>query len=130
VYISGTHIYNYIIPSFVLLGFGIVAIESFIFKIFEIQLVKIFNFLGIFLVFLFLTAQSYAIFINNEQEYPWENKNFLIWTLRKPDESYHLSLFGFPYYRDWEEFRNFEHTTPNFRRTLQRKKKISSILKF
>jgi len=132
VYISGTHIYNYIIPSFILLGFGIVAIESFIFKIFEIQLVKIFNFLGIFLVFLFLTAQSYAIFINNEQEYPWENKNFLIWTLRKPDESYHLSLFGFPYYRDWEGIRNFAKLHPELQAySTNEKKEISSYyLKF
>jgi hypothetical protein len=114
------------------LGFGIVAIESFIFKIFEIQLVKIFNFLGIFLVFLFLTAQSYAIFINNEQEYPWENKNFLIWTLRKPDESYHLSLFGFPYYRDWEGIRNFAKLHPELQAySTNEKKEISSYyLKF
>jgi len=112
VYISGTHIYNYILPSFILLGFGIVAIESFIFKIFEIQLVRTFNFLGISLLFLFLTIQSYAIFVDNYKEYPWENENFLIWTFRKPDESYHLSLFGFPYYRNWEGIRSFAKAHP------------------
>ena len=107
VYISGTHIYNYLIPTFILLGFGIVSIESAIFKVFEFQLVRIFNFLGVFTIFIFLIAQSYVIFIDHKKEYPWEKEKFLIWDFNKPDESYHLSLFGFPYYRDWEGIRNF-----------------------
>ncbi len=113
VYISGTHIYNYLIPVFILLGFGVVSIESAIFKVFEFQLVKIFNFLGVFTVFVFLLVQSYVIFVDHKKEYPWEKEKFLIWDFNKPDESYHLSLFGFPYYRDWEGIRNFAKSNPD-----------------
>ena len=113
VYISGTHIFNYLLPIFIILGFGIVSIESAIFKIFEFQLVKIFNFLGVFTVFVFLIAQSYVIFVDHRKEYPWEKEKFLIWDFNKPDESYHLSLFGFPYYRDWEGIRNFAKSHTN-----------------
>lgn len=113
VYISGTHIYNYFIPIFIVLGFGLVSLESVIFKIFELQLVKIFNFLGILCAFVFLIAQSYVIFVDHKKEYPWEKEKFLIWDFNKPDESYHLSLFGFPYYRDWEGIRNYAKSTPN-----------------
>ncbi len=112
VYIPGTHIYNYLLPAFILMGFGVVFIESAIFKVFEFPLVRLFNFLGIFLTVLFLTAQSYAVFVDHEREYPWENEKFLIWTFRKPDENFHLSLFGFPYYRNWDGIRNFVKSKP------------------
>jgi len=50
--------------------------------------------------------QSYAIFVDTTQEYPWENERFIFWTLNKPPSSvtdrYTLSMFGFPYFRDWE----------------------------
>lgn len=123
VYISGTHIYNYFIPTFILLGFGIVSIESAIFKVFEYQLVRIFNFLGIFTIFVFLIAQSFVIFVDNRKEYPWEKERFLIWDFTKPDENYHLSLFGFPYYRDWEGIRNFAKSHPELQAYSSNEKK-------
>ncbi len=112
VYISGTHIYNYLIPTAILMGFGLIAVESAVFKIFEYPLVRIFNFLFVYSIYLFLFVQSFAIFVDHTKEYPWENKKFLIWDLKKPDESYHLSLFGFPYYRNWEGIRNFAKSHP------------------
>lgn len=112
VYISGTHIYNYLIPTTILMGFGLVAVESAVFKIFEYPLVRIFNFLFVYSIYLFLFVQSFVIFVDHTKEYPWENKKLLIWDLNKPDESYHLSLFGFPYYRNWEGIRNFAKSHP------------------
>lgn len=106
-YLPGTHIYNYILPSFIILAFGFVALESFTFKIFEVDLVKMLNFLGSFLLFGFLATQSYAVFVDNNKEYPWEEEKFLIWTFPKPSVVYHLSMFGFPYFRDWEGIRDF-----------------------
>ena len=107
IYLPGTHIYNYLLPSFIILAFGFVAMESFVFKIFEWDLVKIFNLLGVFLLFGFLIAQSYAVYVDNTKEYPWEEEKFLIWTFPKPSVVFHLSMFGFPYFRDWEGIRDF-----------------------
>jgi 4-amino-4-deoxy-L-arabinose transferase-like glycosyltransferase len=112
IYIPGTHIYNYLFPAFIILAFGFVAMESFVFKIFEWDLVKIFNGLGVFLLFGFLTAQSYAIFVDHTKEYPWEQEKFLIWTFPNPSVVYHLSMFGFPYFRDWEGIRDFIKAHP------------------
>ena len=112
VYISGTHIYNYLIPTSILMGFGLVAVESAVFKIFEYPLVRIFNFLFVYSIYSFLFVQSYVILVDHTKEYPWESKKFLIWNLQRPDESYHLSLFGFPYYRNWEGVRSFAKSHP------------------
>ncbi|MFZ2663939.1 MAG: glycosyltransferase family 39 protein [Patescibacteria group bacterium] len=112
IYLPGTHIYNYILPSFIVLAFGFVAIESFVFKVFEANLVKILNFLGVFMLFGFLTAQTYAVFVDNRKEYPWEEEKFLIWTFPKPSVVFHLSMFGFPYFRDWEGIRDFVSAHP------------------
>ena len=112
VYVSGTHIYNYLVPVFIVLAYGIVTLESVVFKIFEFQLVKVINFIGLSILFLFLVAQSYVVFIDNRREYPWEEEDFLIWRFPKPNSIYHLSMFGFPYYRDWEGIREFTKQYP------------------
>ena len=112
VYISGTHIYNYLIPSFIVLAYGLVTLESIVFKVFEFQIVKMLNFFGVLVLFSFLSAQSYAVFVDNYREYPWEEENFLLWRFPKPNPSYHLSMFGFPYYRDWEGVRDFVNQHP------------------
>lgn len=112
VYISGTHIYNYLVPVFIVLAYGVVTLESVVFKIFEFQLVKVINFIGLSILFSFLIAQSYAVFVDNHREYPWEEEDFLIWRFPKPNSSFHLSMFGFPYYRDWEGIREFTKQYP------------------
>lgn len=123
IFLPGTHIYNYIFPSFVILAFGFVTLESIVFKVFELNLVKVFNFLGIFLLFGFLFAQSYAVYVDNTKEYPWEQEKFLIWTFPNPSVVYHLSMFGFPYFRDWEGIRDFvlAHPEINAYTTNERK---------
>lgn len=112
VYISGTHIYTYLIPTFIILGFGFVTLESAVFKIFELPLVRMFNFFGIVVLFSFLAVQSYFVFVDSYREYPWEDEDFLLWRFVKPNNNYHLSLFGFPYYRDWEGIQDFVLSHP------------------
>jgi len=112
VYISGTHIYTYLIPCFILLAIGFVALESAVFKIFELPLVRMFNIMGLFILFAFLAVQSYAVFVDSYKEYPWEDEDFLLWRFNEPDRKYHLSLFGFPYYRSWEEIGKFVKSHP------------------
>jgi len=107
IYIPGTHIYTYLIPMFIILAFGLVTLESLVFKIFEYPLVVGFNTIGIFVLFAFLSLQSYTVFVDSYKEYPWEQEQFMFWTLPMPTPIYHLSMFGFPYYRNWEGIGDF-----------------------
>ena len=114
IYIPGTHIYAYLIPVFLFMGFALFHADLIGSKVFTViaslspslrgvqrrsNLVIIF---GIWLLFAFLTLQSYYVFVDHKYEYPWENKKFLIWTLPKPTPIFHLSIFGFPYFRHWD----------------------------
>jgi hypothetical protein len=106
VYQPGTHMYTYLIPTFIFIGVGMYSLEQVIqgFKaaprLYSIYL------LVISVMFVFIYTQSYAIFVDHAQEYPWEDEKFLLWTLRRPPaeitENYTLSMFGFPYFRNWE----------------------------
>jgi len=102
VYIPGTHIYTYLIPAMIVMGYGILFIES-IFRT-KVNWLSLF---GIATVFTFIFLQQYAIFVDNKYEYPWESEKFLIWKFPQPTPLYHLSMFGFPYYRDWEGIQKF-----------------------
>jgi hypothetical protein len=127
VHVPGTHIFCYLIPSFIFLAYGLVTLESLIFKIFEYNLMRIFNIAGIGILSVFLFVQSYVIFVNSSAEYPWEQEKFLIWTFPQVNLLYHSSLFGFPYFRDWEGIRDFVAAFPevtaymsNERQTISR----------
>jgi hypothetical protein len=106
IYQPGTHIYTYLIPAFVFLGLGVFAIEQFLRRIRWIKHSQEVVLVALSVLFLFTFVQSYAIFVDNGQEYPWEDERFIFWTLNKPPvpitDRYTLSMFGFPYYRDWE----------------------------
>ncbi len=106
IYIPGTHIYVYLIPLFIFLALGIVLIEKFLMKFKKFIVPQAISYTYVFIVFLFIFAQSYSIFVNHSKEYPWESKKFLIWEFHQPTPIYHLSLFGFPYYRNWEGIRD------------------------
>ncbi len=112
--IPGTHIYTYLIPAFLFLGFALFHIEliaqkiTFRFRIpFLTQSSKMVIVATVWLLFAFLTLQSHYVFVDHKTEYPWENEKFLIWTLPKPTPIFHLSMFGFPYYRHWDEIADF-----------------------
>lgn len=112
VHIPGTHIYCYLIPCFVFLAYGLVTLESLTFKIFEYNLMKLVNTAGVVILSVFLLAQSYVIYVDNSKEYPWEHEKFLFWTFSQVNLLYHSSLFGFPYFRDWEGIREFVTSFP------------------
>ena len=106
IYQPGTHIYTYLIPAFVFLGLGLFAIEQLIKHIGWIKRSHEATLAIFSVLFLFLFVQSYAIFVDSNQEYPWEDERFIFWTLKQPSttitDEYTLSMFGFPYFRDWE----------------------------
>lgn len=130
VYNPGTHIYTYLIPGFILLGYGVYAIEHMLRQILGANLGRVVNLLGVFAVFTFIFAESFAIYVEHTVEYPWENERFFVWTFYKPSSElhrmYHLAVFGFPYYRNWEGIEEFTSENPvgsystNERRTIAR----------
>lgn len=130
VYNPGTHIYTYLIPGFILLGYGVFAIEYLLRQVLGANPGRAVNLLGVFAVFSFIFAESYAIYVDHAMEYPWENERFFAWTFYKPSSelhrTYHLAVFGFPYYRNWEAIEAFTSENPvgsystNERRTIAR----------
>lgn len=116
VYIPGTHIYTYLIPLFIIMGIGVKYCEEiWIWFLTKLKLLKFRYASAIFIavIFSFIFLQSYAIFVDHTKEYPWQQEKFLIWTFPEPTAIYHLSMFGFPYYREWEGISQFIKRHPN-----------------
>jgi hypothetical protein len=95
----GTHIYTYVLPFSILMAFGLELFQFLIANQFPVK-AKYINvaFLNFIYVFLFLI--SHLLFIDNNKEYPWEDKSFLFLEFKRQSRQ---SLFGFPYYRHWEK---------------------------
>lgn len=113
--IPGTHIYTYLVPMCVVLGWGLILGERVVTGLFKEKIALFINSIGIGVVFAFIFAQSYMVFVDNSTEYPWKNEKFLLWTFSKPSPVYHLSMFGFPYYRNWEGVRDFTSRFPDIK---------------
>ena len=105
--VPGTHIYTYLMPLSVLLAFGIAFIDEIVEKVLGQRIGVYANAAGLVVLFVFMAFLAHAVFVDHTQEYPWEPEHFLIWELPKPNVIFHLSLFGFPYYRHWEEIGDF-----------------------
>ena len=108
--IPGTHIYTYILPIIFIMS---VTLDIFYSLISKIKLGALILRSLVIIVFSFLAYQSYMIFVDNTKEYPWEDEQFIFWTLKSPDiNKYNLSLFGFPYYRNWQAISEFTKKFP------------------
>lgn len=110
--IPGTHIFTYLIPLTVFIGFGTGFIYNTARFIFGKLTGNIISIVGLTLVFTFLFLQANAIFVGHTVEYPWEDEKFILWNFTKPSPIFHLSMFGFPYFRHWEEIGQFVKDTP------------------
>ena len=113
--IPGTHIYTYLLPAFILIAIGISFLEDVWLKItVKIRVIKPTLIKNILLgaMFSFFVVQSYFVFVDNYKEYPWQEEKFLLWTMPTPNPTYHISLFGFPYFRDWESISEFVSGNP------------------
>jgi 4-amino-4-deoxy-L-arabinose transferase-like glycosyltransferase len=115
--VPGTHIYAYLLPLTIILAFGIVLIEDSIAAVaVKLKIVGLANGMKVFglaLAFAFISLQSYTIFVNHTSEYPWEAEKFLLFNLKKPNWYFDLSLYGFPYYRHWDEIGALVNSTDN-----------------
>jgi len=106
VHVPGTHIYTYLVPAFVFLALGADLIEKILSKFNRFFISSVVSGACLLAMYSFIFLQSYAIFVDNKEEYPWESESFFIWEFHKPTPVYHLSMFGFPYYRNWEGIRD------------------------
>jgi 4-amino-4-deoxy-L-arabinose transferase-like glycosyltransferase len=110
--VPGTHIYTYLIPLTIILSFGVILIQYIVIKILRERFGAVVFQTCVTYVFLFMFAQMYAIYVDNYREYPWESEKFLFWELHQPTPTYHLSLFGFPYNRNWDGVRKYIESFP------------------
>ena len=112
--IPGTHVYTYLISTFLVLGLGIDFIYKYFVKVLgKFAFAKFLFWLGTMIIFSFIFLQSNQIFVEHQTEYPWESEKFLAWELTQPTPAFHLSMFGFPYYRHWNEIGDFIEYSEN-----------------
>ena len=111
--IPGTHIFNYLIPASIVAGYGLYLIYIIVEKIIKGHFALLISSLGVAVFALFYFLQSHYIFVDNKFEYPWEPEKFLIWEFYPQSPTFHLSLFGFPYYRHWDEIGEFISEYPD-----------------
>lgn len=107
--IPGTHIYTYLIPTMILMGYGIDKA----FEVIKNRMLQISGYLAIGVLTIFLFLQANSIFVDHTKEYPWEDKKFLFFTLTRPSPVFHLSMFGFPYNREWKQIAEFLNQNPD-----------------
>lgn len=106
----GTHIYSYLLPLFVFIGIGVDLIWV---GLKRNQLSAAGFAVTVAAVGLFLFSQSYSVFVDHTQEYPFERESMLVWEFDLPkDKKYHLNIFGFPYHRNWEGIADFIEQYP------------------
>lgn len=110
----GTHIYNFLIPGFLMIGIFLTEIWDLIVKKIPQKLQKyLYNFKYFFVVLfvLFCIYQTYILFVDHQNEYPFEPDYilFLKTTEYKYSEEEKLPLFGFPHRRGWVEINNLLH---------------------
>jgi predicted membrane channel-forming protein YqfA (hemolysin III family) len=113
VYDPGTHIYTYLIPATILVAFGAAVIEDVLEKVAGEVYGSVLSKAGLAILFIFLFTLSHFIFVDHTPEYPWEERKYLIWTLEEPDQKYKLWLYGFPYYRYWDEIVEYITSSEN-----------------
>jgi len=101
----GTHILNYQIPLTIFMAFGV----STVLERANGKVLKGLATAGVAAVFAFLVAQSYAVYVDHTQEYPYESETFLGQKLPTIDDDseYELRIFGFPYNRGWQDIQAY-----------------------
>lgn len=124
--IPGTHIYTYLIPTIILIALGITSLEKRLTRLHVRYLTRIYEVI-VALLLSFFTLTSFYVFVDNRYEYPWEDESVFGLSLSKPLSYYHLSLFGFPYNRTWEEIGDYLATyDQNIPYTTNERSSISS----
>jgi len=125
--IPGTHVYTYLVSLFIFLGLGVNFIYEYVVKALgKFTFADFLFWLGTAIIFSFIFLQSNQIFVEHQTEYPWESEKFFVWEFPQPTPIFHLSMFGFPYYRHWDEIGSFiEHSENNGYYSTNERKSIA-----
>lgn len=104
----GTHIYNFLIPTFIMIGIFLTETWEFIVKKIpnKFKGISLKSFLVLkYLAIIFLVLQTYFLFVDSSEEYPFEQEKVLFFTTKEYiySEEEKLPLFGFPHSRNWRE---------------------------
>jgi hypothetical protein len=108
----GTHIYTYLMPAVILVAFGMQAVEEGLKAVLGSRWGILANAVWLALAFAALASISHLIFVDHTPEYPFEKRGIWLWTIGGQDKTYRQWVFGFPYYRRWEEIRDFVTSSP------------------
>jgi 4-amino-4-deoxy-L-arabinose transferase-like glycosyltransferase len=100
--LPGTHIFNYLLPLMILMGLGVkFTLDLLKFRPLQLLTSAVLACAGIFLV-----IQSYALFVDHDESYPWAPERLLGRTVPPVKiDRYHTSLFGFPYDGGWRDIK-------------------------
>jgi len=96
--LPGTHIFNYLMPLMILMGLGVTfVVDGLRFRPLRLAASAALVCAGVFLV-----AQSFALYVEHGESYPWEPEQLFGRTVPPVQiDRYHTSLFGFPYDGGW-----------------------------
>jgi len=100
----GTHINNYYLPLYIIASVGFVQVIDSLPKSFFRPLLNV-GLIIIFIVYGFINTSVYLPGLRFG--YPWHNGNI--------DKNYHLYLYGFPYYRAWDQVQAYFSETDGIR---------------
>ncbi len=103
----GTHIYAYLVPATLLVTFGLINLEELLVRYLGSRTGQLIQTGLLAVAMVFFSVIAHFIFIDHTPEYPWEQRRVLFWTLGDPDRTYYLWNYGFPYYRHWDEIRDY-----------------------
>jgi hypothetical protein len=105
---SRTHAYTYILPMLVIAGVGTDALIGWLARVFGEKSSRVVV-TAVLAVFLVLAYINYAVFIDQNPEYPWCPKR----VLGMQFEGGRLTgTFGFPYLRDWRQIGDWFRALP------------------
>ena len=101
--LPGTHIFNYLLPLMILMGLGV----TFLLDALRLRPLRLAASAALVGAAAFLVAQSYALYVEHAESYPWEPERLLGRTVPPVQiDRYHTSLFGFPYDGGWRSIQS------------------------
>lgn len=103
----GTHIQHYFIPLYFMISFVTVYFyQKISLAFFKYLFISVLS----FILFFLLSVSIFVYVPGVNTGYPWKQSLFLSKHVEKPNKRYQLFLYGFPYYRGWDQVRDYFKT--------------------
>ncbi len=92
----GTHIHNYLLPLFILIGFSLGKAKN--------KFIQNAYILAVFCTFI---TSLYVYIPGINKGYPWKDSHIFIRPISKINKEFHLFLYGFVYNRGWNQISDY-----------------------